>query len=375
MKRKLSYYFIISLVSYVLAELVCWLMIVTGYIPATRPHFTFSLKEKHYPYQFADLKPEWGTWHYPENFMFKRDCFSVQYSINSYGARDKEWKQHVADSNGVIVLGDSFIEGFGIADSNRLSNLLSKKTGKEYLNFGCSDFSTTQEYLVYKKLASGFAHQTILIGLLPINDFFDNDPDVHKGLYDGMKRYKPYYVKSNNGYALQFYNSSFEKTTFNKEGYFSKHNSLKGTVARFLRAYTFWFHLVDYFRQNRKAHQLYKNDYSGFVNYSAADFERFCFILTQIKNSATDKRIILFTIPVASEIKRYKTDQQNKLSPELNAFCKKNRIEFVDLLPVFASAPGNNYFLPCDPHWSEAGNQLAATYLYSYLQSDTTHQP
>ena len=82
------------------------------YIPASKPDFKFTLTVKNYPYQIADLQPAWGTWHYPETFMFSRDCFSVPYSMNSYGARDKEWKQTSADSNSVIVLGDSFIEGW-----------------------------------------------------------------------------------------------------------------------------------------------------------------------------------------------------------------------------------------------------------------------
>lgn len=375
MARKFTYFFIVTIISYLLVELICWLFITIKYIPASKPNFKFSWKEKTYPYQIADLQPAWGTWHYPENFTFSRDCFSVPYLMNSYGARDKEWKQTAADSNSVIVLGDSFIEGFGIADSNRLSNLLSKKTGRQFLNFGCSDFSTTQEYLVYKHLASGFAHNTILISLLPINDFYDNDLEARRGLYDGMVRYRPFYIKQKNNYSLQFSDRSFQQATFNKEGYFKKHNSFIGTVARFLRANTYWFHILDYFRHRRKADILYKNNYSGFVNYTAEDFERFCFILNQIKMAAPEKRIILFTIPVATEIKRYKSDGQNKLAPQLAAFCKNSNIEFVDLLPVFASAPEQSYFLSCDPHWNEAANQLAAEYLYQYLQTDTIHQP
>ncbi len=375
MVRKFTYFFIVTIISYLLVEFICWWFITTKYIPASKPDFKFTWTVKNYPYQIADLSPAWGTWHYPENFTFSRDCFSVPYLMNSYGARDKEWKQTATDSNRVIVLGDSFIEGFGIADSNRLSNLLSKKTGREFLNFGCSDFSTTQEYLVYKHLASGFAHNTILISLLPINDFYDNDLEARRGLYDGMVRYRPFYIKQKNDYSLQFSDRSFQQATFNKEGYFKKHNRFNGTVARFLRANTYWFHILDYFRHKRKADILYKNNYSGFVNYTAEDFERFCFILNQIKLAAPEKRIILFTIPVATEIKRYKSDGQNKLAPQLAAFCKNSNIEFVDLLPVFASAPEQSYFLSCDPHWNEAANQLAAEYLYNYLQTDTIHQP
>lgn len=375
MRRKLKYYFIIAVICYLLVEFVCWLFITTKYIPASKPDLNFAWTVKKYPYQIADLQPAWGTWHYPGTFMFSRDCFSVPYSMNSYGARDIEWKSTAADSNHVVVLGDSFIEGFGIADSNRLSNLLSKKTGRQFLNFGCSDFSTTQEFLIYKHLASGFAHNTVLVSLLPINDFYDNDLETRRGLYDGMVRYRPFYVKQKNGYSLQFSDSSFQQATFNKEGYFKKHNSFIGTLARFLRANTYWFHVLDYFRHRRKTDILYKNNYSGFVNFTQQDLERFSFILMQIKQVAPGKRILLFTIPVNSEIKRYKSDRQNKLAPELEKICNNIGVEFVDLLPVFATAPEDSYFLSCDPHWNEKGNQLAAAYLYNYLKTHTTHQP
>ena len=58
----------------------------------------------------------------------------------------------------------------------------------EALNFGVSgNFSSTQEYLLYKELASKFEHSAVALFFLPSNDFTDNDPE-----YFDDTRYRPY---------------------------------------------------------------------------------------------------------------------------------------------------------------------------------------
>jgi len=371
--KKLKYFIFITLVCYVITEVTCYAFLKTGYIKSKPPSFQFSFKAKNYPYQIADLNPVWGTWHYPEQFKFKGDCFNVPYNINSYGARDKERNIKSTDSNRVLVLGDSFIEGFGIEEKERFSNILEAETGTEFLNFGCSDFGTAQEYLLYKNLASKFTHSTILLGILPMNDFYDNDINYHKGLYDGYVRYKPYYVKNNETYQLVYADSNFQNSTFNKEGYLSKNNSVKGTLSRFLRAYTAWFNVLDYFRHVKKRNPYYSKNYSGFVNYKKTDIEKLSFLIKQIKSVTQNKRFIVFTIPIESEIKRYQQDGQNPLAKELQKLCKESKIEFMDLLPFYAGKQIKDYFLPCNPHWNSEGNKFAAEILKPLFNSTKQH--
>lgn len=367
--KKNNYFIFVILVSYAVVETTCYVFLKTGYIKSTLPSFQFSFKANNYPYQIADINPVWGTWHYTETFNFKGDCFNVPYNINSYGARDKERNVNSTDSNRVLVLGDSFIEGFGIEEKDRLSNILETETGTEFLNFGCSDFGTAQEYLLYKNFASKFTHTTILLGILPMNDFFDADINKHKGLYDGYVRYKPYYEKDTTNYKLVYADSNFQNSTFNKEGYLKKNNSAKGTLSRFLRAYTAWFNVLDYFRHVKKRNTYYANNYSGFVNYTKSDIERLGFLIKQIKLAAQNKRIIVFTIPIESEIKRYQGDKQNPLHGEMIKLCKESEIEFIDLLPLYAGKQIKDYFLPCNPHWNREGNKFAAEILKPLFDS------
>ena len=69
------------------------------------------------------------------------------------------------------------VEGWGLPDESRFSNLLERVIGVEHLNFGMSHFSPYQSYLVYRDLASGFDHDAVVIGITPENDFVDLDLD------------------------------------------------------------------------------------------------------------------------------------------------------------------------------------------------------
>ena len=142
---------------------------------------------------WADINPDFGVWHRPNGHFFHQGgCFNVQYTTNSYGARDVERSLHSTQPR-TVVLGDSFVEGLGVADQYRLTNILEKETGREYLNFGTGgDFGPLQYALLYKTLAAKFDHNLVLVGVLPDNDFRDMDPAWGKTHHQG--RYRPYYA-------------------------------------------------------------------------------------------------------------------------------------------------------------------------------------
>ena len=136
---------------------------------------------------------DWGGWHKPSSTANHIDnCFSAVYRSNSYGARDRK-RSLAAGSKRVIMLGDSFVEGFAVNEEVRLSNLLERGLGIEILNFGMTHFGPLQYQILYEKLAKRFDHDAVLIGFLPENDFIDNDPHFHRVTPDFTSRYIPYY--------------------------------------------------------------------------------------------------------------------------------------------------------------------------------------
>ena len=71
--------------------------------------------------------------------LHQKRCFKATYSTNSVGARDVE-RSPAAARPRAVVLGDSFLEGWGLPAAERLSNLLEESTGVEHLNFAMSLF-------------------------------------------------------------------------------------------------------------------------------------------------------------------------------------------------------------------------------------------
>src|SRR5664279_2030984 len=178
-------------ITYMLIELTCYIFIKSGRIKANLPDFNYSFTLKDYPFAIGDIDSIWGSWHYKEPFQRKDNCLNFDYQINSSVARDIERIKKDPDTNRVLVLGDSFLEGYGMDEKARLTNQLELSTNRKFLNFACQDFGTTQEFLVYQHLGIQFDHSTLLIGIFPFNDFEDNDTSLHMNPY--YKRFRPYF--------------------------------------------------------------------------------------------------------------------------------------------------------------------------------------
>src|SRR5215472_5865440 len=175
------------LVFAVLAEVASIVVVHLKAWPSSRP--TYHLAK---PF-WRDTDPAFGIWHHSNGTFFHQGaCFSAVYHTNSYGARDVERSLHSSRPR-TIVLGDSFVEGLGVADQDRLTNILEKDTGREFLNLGTGgDFGPLQYALLDKTLAAKFDHNLVLVGVLPDNDFRDMSLAWGKTHHAG--RYRPYYA-------------------------------------------------------------------------------------------------------------------------------------------------------------------------------------
>ncbi|MES1221349.1 MAG: hypothetical protein ABUT20_37960, partial [Bacteroidota bacterium] len=231
------------------------------------------------------------------------------------------------------------------------------------------DFGTTQEYLVYKHLAIDFTHSTILIGFLPFNDFENDD----KSFWADKNRYKPFFVKSDSGYHLEYDKDSMEKSELNKKFYKSASNSFKQTAARFLRGYSYWFNIVDYIKNKESQNSFFsfkaKKIVSHYYEYNQDQLDKLKFVLTQLREIAPDKKIIFCSVPVIPDLMRRATDGEPGLPSELKKICEPLGIIYIDLLPEFFKLKKyRNYFFFCDSHWNEKAHKYAAGVLEPYFE-------
>ncbi len=369
-RRTLLLKVVIVLISYLVLEAGCWLMIATGLIDAKYPTFHFVFSNPEYPAPVADINPVWGVWHYPEHYETQNGCVLLNYDINSYGARDRERARRSADTGRVVVLGDSFLEGFGVSVQDRVSDLLEKRTGHEFLNFCCADFGTTQEYLVYKNLADSFDHATVLVGFLPFNDFENDDLSL---LRPGDYRYRPYYVRRGDRFVLEYHQDSLSKSTFNRAHYKVYSNAPAQIFTRFLRAFTCWFNIVDYIKNSREQYHRRFNGagkvFSYYYDYTEEQAQRLDYVLGLLRQAAGNRRILLCSIPVITDFQRHRTEEGTPpLTSRLRQICARWNIGFIDLLDRFPSGTDNRgYFLPCDQHWNLRGNRFVADQLAPYF--------
>lgn len=364
--KKIKNITVITCITYLLIELVCFIFIKTKFKAAHFPAFSFQYNYKKYDFTIAELNPHWGTWHYKEDYTEEKQCFKSKYQINSYGARDKE-RVESGDTNRVVFLGDSFIEGYGLQSGDRLTDQLEKNSGREMLNFACGYFTPTQEYLVYKNLAANFAHNTVVIGLLPFNDLIEDDTSFYEN--DRFTHYKPFFVESGNGYRLLYREDSLSKSTFNKTGYFEINNTTSQRMHRFLKEFSFWYNIYQFIKNNRPVKNEASKPYSGYYDFTEPQLKKLKFILSALKLAANDKRIVVITIPVYNDFLRYRSGNNNSIAKELETFCNSNKMEYIDLLPALSDRvkdPANLYFT-CDGHWNEQANKLAAEIILPLL--------
>src|SRR6267142_690591 len=68
-------------------------------------------------------------------------------------------------------------------------------------------FGPVQYLLVYETLAKKFAHDVVLVGFLPENDFTDSNWEIgQKAFYN---RYRPYFVGADGNYELVHFNKAY----------------------------------------------------------------------------------------------------------------------------------------------------------------------
>lgn len=337
------------LVFAVTAELASIVLVHLKKWPSARP--TYHLTN----YKFwTDTNPDFGIWHRPSgHFLHQEGCFSLQLSTNSYGARDVE-RSLRANRPRTVVLGDSIVEGFGVSDDQRLTNLLEKRTGREHLNFGSGGgFSPLQYALVYRTLASDFDHDRVVVGVLPDNDFREMDKNWLELAYPGQ--YRPYYKDDLSIGYLGTYRAR-------------ENDSWWERIKAVMRAYLASYHVGQYIAVTWLAPH---RSYSGYNDFSDTDMKRLENALLDIKRTADTHHATMsvFLVPRPADFEHAKKGS-NRLGPVLEKWGRANGIPVKDLLPEMDTRTHGDFhklILPCDTHWSAYGNALAADILQPWI--------
>ncbi len=154
----------------------------------------YPIFQKHDPIRGFSLLPNsYGTWRREGEGMVK---------INSDGLRDLNHKVKKSNNNiRLAVLGDSFAEARAVDINDTFWFKLKKNLKKcnnfyndkniEVINFGVSEYGTTQQYLTLKHKVWKYNPDIIILAFFSGNDIADNLKEL------STKKYRPYFLFKN----------------------------------------------------------------------------------------------------------------------------------------------------------------------------------
>jgi len=317
-------------------------------IPARLPSYEFPREQEPF---FVDIDPNFGAWHPPhKTHGHKRACFSTSYRSNSYGALDVE-RPRKAPGPRVVVLGDSFATGHGVVEADRFSNRLEKLTGVPHMNFAAGGTAPTQYFLTYKHLAREFSHDSVLVGILPDNDFFEGPNDV---------RYQPYWDGTYPNYTLRY---TLERVEQSK--HHPSHTHTAPTAHDWLGNFSFFYNAADWVAGARKVmhRRAEAPNYAGYFDFTPEQFLRMRYSLEQLYAIVPEGRLTVIGMPRLIDLTRYQSEKKNPFGDQMSKAAQEVGFKFVDMLPLMAKAFAGHerdLYLGCDGHWGPVGHEFAA---------------
>lgn len=345
---KLTFKIIVSLVlTFILLEAgLAWLC-SSGRLRIGKPSYCLSNIGSRF---WSDCNPHFGVWHAPHSsFRHVSTDYDLTYHANAHGMRDRDRTLKAPGQKRVLVLGDSFIEGWGVATENRLTDRLEWMTGREFLNFGTSgSFGPTQYLMLYTHLAKSFDHTALIISILPDNDFLDDDYEYGRVMHAG--RIRPYFTGSKPDYKLIMPNPALPPA----------HSKL---LEQALLNLTYTGNLIKYFKSMaRHRRATLPRDYAGYYDFTPAQLDRLEKVLQEFRRAAPSLPILVLTIPCDTDMLRMDQRGTPPLPAKMQALCHSLGMQYLDLLPALRKTPEGwpACYLKTDRHWNARGNEIAA---------------
>lgn len=92
---------------------------------------------------------------------------------NSRGFRGPVWGPGRSAAARLVVLGDSFVWGFGVEEGETFSEVLARSTGAEVVNAGVSGYGPDQCFLSWKRHAESWTPDRVVLFVTLANDLDD----------------------------------------------------------------------------------------------------------------------------------------------------------------------------------------------------------
>ena len=302
-------------------------------------------------------KHEWGAWRIPlSQVRHVSACFDVEVSANEIGARDTSFEDLSSDS--VLLLGDSFAEAFGVSIENSAQARIEKNLGRDVLNFGSAgDFGLLQSLLLYREFKDKYAHNQVVLFVLPANDFTDNDYELWGESKRSRIRYRPYWGEED-PLVARYFPEAVPTDSFGS----SADGSFRAAWRRFVVDYLWSSNLSRTVAHLTKSKSKARGSF--YVKSSPSQQAKLVETIKAIIREADERSVAVVVIPTQLDIENLTKDMTYKnefwfASLASMAAVSDGQIRIIDLMD-YIPADYDQLFHVCDGHWSTDGNRWAA---------------
>ena len=374
LKKKIIFFLISFILIFLLIEIFLRLINVE-----------YPIFQKHDPIRgFSLLENSSGTW----NREGKGKVF-----INSDGLRDVEHNlKKPVNTIRVAILGDSFAEARSLNFEDTFWHKLESNLNRckkfhkgkqiEVINFGVSEYGTTQQYLTLKHNAWKYDPDLIVLAFYSGNDVSDNSKKLSK------KKYRPYFLfNDEGGYEIDksYLTSKPYKILSSSPGKIFIQISQYSRIAQLFRE----VYVQMYFKNKKseKQNTIQKTTLveGNVYNPINADWQKawtttekiIKLINLEVKNKKKEFILVSLSTPIQvnpdiEKVKNFKKKNGIKdlFYPEkrLNDFSKKNSIKFIQIAEKMKTiATEKSIFFHGfentkmgTGHWNKSGHEIAS---------------
>jgi lysophospholipase L1-like esterase len=341
---------------------------------------------------FCEYHPLLG-WQKKPNFsgihVGPEEAYRVVETMNSRGIRGPEYSYEKSTNEfRIVVLGDSFAEGYTVEFPDLFSEVLKRRLNQDYtqtvevINAGTGGYSTDQELLWFTH--EGFRYSPdVVVLLFCLNDILFNTVDRY------WRGYKPLFRMD--GEALRLTNVPVPlplNDEFAKESADASTSAFQRVGKWLYDSSVLYRRITDELSQNerlagifpwlqkiKEPQKLGAYDNRLFDWGRATQQERqeglkiTAALLAKLKEEVESRgaRFLVMMVPSAADVDVFN---------EIVSICHRQSIDCLNPLPQFRKKyfelkqQGKKLtFAPVDDHWNEEGHRLAAELLYEHLTS------
>lgn len=290
--------------------------------------------------------------------------WDVDYNINSLGFRTKEIGTKPSNAYRILLLGDSFTEGWGVSQENTFSELLETKlnnisSGKkiETVNLGIASYSPIIHYLLIKNIGLSLFPDLVILNL-DYGDFSD-DRDYAQFIQ---------YVENNTPIAVISGTPENLSETFKRLGKINKgsliiNNQNLNKYVIYLATKSFLIRNIIEIK-NIQPKALENNYEKSAIRHRSTAINNLKLISSLLKEN--DISFIITTFPHRHHIGSIKYENLfNSIEDDLSII---NNVYILNLYDYFNNKNPNKIFFKYDIHGNEKFHSLMASGIFDFLQ-------